>query len=152
MMKKVLITFVTLAVAAASAATYRVKLLEPTKISGTTLKAGDYKLDVVDNKAVFKAGKQTAEATVKVESTNQKFTTTSFRYDKAADGTLMLQELKIGGSMIEPRHALGGGSPTSGRNNDFEAAEMTPCIGVLAAVIEPKNPEGENAVDDCSRL
>lgn len=98
MIKKVLITFVTLAIGVASAATYRVKLLEPTIVSGTMLKAGDYKLDVVDNKALFKAGKQTAEATVKVESANEKFNVTSFRYDKAADGTLRLQELKIGGS------------------------------------------------------
>jgi hypothetical protein len=98
MIKKVLITFTTLAVAVASAATYRVKLLEPTVISGTTLKAGEYKVEVLDNKAVFTAGKKTAQAAVKVESGSQKFTTTSFRYDKTADGTLKLQQLKIGGS------------------------------------------------------
>ena len=100
MMKKVLITFLTLAAAVASAATYRVKLLEPTMISGTTLKAGDYKVEVLDNKAVFTKGRQTAEAKVKVESADQKFNTTSFRYDKAADGTLKLQEMKIGGSTM----------------------------------------------------
>jgi len=101
MIKKVLITFTTLAVAVASAATYRVKLLEPTVVSGTMLRAGDYKVEVLDNKAVFTAGKQTAEAKVKVESANQKFNTTSFRYDKAADGRLRLQEMKIGGSNMK---------------------------------------------------
>jgi hypothetical protein len=101
MIRKVLITFTTLAVAVASAATWRVKLLEPTVVSGTMLKAGDYKLEVLDNKAVFTAGKQTAQAKVKVESTNQKFNTTSFRYDTAADGRLRLQELKIGGSNMK---------------------------------------------------
>lgn len=98
MMKKVLITFATLAVAVASAATYRVKFVEPTVVNGTTLKAGDYKVEVLDNKAVFTAGKQSTEAKVKVESAEQKFNTTSFRYDKATDGSLKLQELKIGGS------------------------------------------------------
>ena len=101
MIKKFVLTFVTIAVAVASAASYRVKLLEPTVVSGTTLKAGDYKVEVLDNKAVFSAGKQTAEAKVKVESATQKFNTTSFRYDKAADGTLKLQELKIGGSNMK---------------------------------------------------
>lgn len=101
MIKKALITFTTLAVAVASAATYRVKLLEPTVVSGTMLKAGDYKVEVLDNKAVFTAGRQTAQATVNVESADQKFTTTSFRYDKAADGRLRLQELKIGGSNLK---------------------------------------------------
>ena len=99
MMKKVLITFATLAVAVASAATtYRVKFVEPTVVNGTTLKAGDYKVEVLDNKAVFTAGKHTTEAKVKVESADQKFNSTSFRYDKTTDGALKLQELKIGGS------------------------------------------------------
>ncbi len=101
MIKRILITFTTLAVAVASAATYRVKLLEPTVISGTVLKAGDYKVEVLDNKAVFSAGKKTAEAKVRVESVTQKFNATSFRYDKAADGTVKLQELKIGGSNMK---------------------------------------------------
>ena len=99
MFKKVLITFATLAVAVASAATtYKVKLVEPTMVSGTMLKAGDYKVEVLDNKAVFTTGKTTKEAKVKVESAEQKFNSTSFRYDKSTDGSLRLQELKIGGS------------------------------------------------------
>jgi hypothetical protein len=101
MIKRVLITFTTLAVAVASAATYRVKLLEPTVVSGTVLKAGEYKVEVLDNKAVFTAGRQTAEARVTVESASEKFSTTSFRYAKAADGTLKLQELRIGGSNMK---------------------------------------------------
>jgi len=100
MIRKFLIVFTTLAVAVASAATYRVKLLQPTVISGTMLKAGEYKVEVGDNKAVFKAGKETAEATVKVESVNQKFTSTTFRYERGVDGSLKLQELKIGGSNV----------------------------------------------------
>jgi len=97
MTKKFFVLFA-MAAALASAATYRVKLLQPTVIAGTTLKAGDYKLQVQDNKAVFTAGKSTAEAQVKVESADQKFASTSFRYDRAADGTLKLQEVKIAGT------------------------------------------------------
>jgi len=97
MTRKFLILFA-MAAAVASAATYRVKLLQPTVIAGTTLKAGDYKLQIQDNKAVFSAGKNTAEAAVKVESADQKYTSTSFRYDRATDGTLKLQELKLAGT------------------------------------------------------
>src|SRR5579884_1642828 len=98
MIRKVLISFATLAVAAASAATYNVRLLEPTVINGTELKAGEYKVDVLDkdNKAVFHKGRETTEAKVKVETANSKFRQTTFRYDTSADGKLKLQELNIG--------------------------------------------------------
>ena len=98
MIKKVLILFATLAVAVASAATYRVKLITPSVVNGTALKAGEYKVEVLDNKAVFTAGKQTAEAKVKVETADQKFGTTSSKYNQSPDGTMKLQEMKIGGS------------------------------------------------------
>jgi len=102
MFKKVLITFATLAVAMASAATtYKVKLVEPTMVSGTMLKAGDYKVEVTDTRAVFTAGKHTTEAKVKVETASEKFNATSFRYDKDTQGNLKLQEMKIGGSNMK---------------------------------------------------
>jgi len=97
MTKKVIILFA-MAAAFASAATYRVKLLQPTVVAGTTLKAGDYKLEIQDNKVLFTAGKNVAEAKVKVENADQKYTSTSFRYDRATDGTLKLQELKLAGT------------------------------------------------------
>ena len=49
--------------------------------------------------------------------------------------------------MIEPRHALGCRAPRSGGNHNFEAAEVAARVGVLAAVVEPQNAEGQNAVD-----
>ena len=54
---------------------------------------------------------------------------------------------KVGGGVVEPGHAFGGGAPRAGRNNDLEAAEVAARIAVLAAVVEPENAEGENAVD-----
>jgi len=98
MIKKVLITFATVAVAAASAATYHVQLLEPSMVNGNELKAGEYKLEVNNDTAVFKSGRKTTEAKVKVESANEKFGATSFRYDRSSDGRLKLQEVRIGGS------------------------------------------------------
>ncbi len=35
-----------------------------------------------------------------------------------------------------------------GRDDDLEPAEVAARVGVLAAVVEPENAEGENAVDD----
>lgn len=100
MTKKVLISFATFAVAVASAATYNVRLLEPSLINGTELKAGSYKLDVLqtENKAVFRSGKTATEAKVKVENASNKFHETTFRYDRDASGKMKLQEVNIGGS------------------------------------------------------
>jgi len=98
MIKRVLISFATIAISAASAATYQVKLLEPTIVNGQELKAGAYKIDVNADKAVFHLGKKTTEAPVKVETASDKFRDTSFRYDRSPDGKLKLLELRIGGS------------------------------------------------------
>jgi|SRR5579884_2059083 len=100
MIKKVLFTFVTVAVAVASAATYHVRLLEDSTVNGNQLRAGEYKVDVLadQNKAIFHLGKSATEAPVKVENASNKFHDTSFRYAKDADGKLKLQEVNIGGS------------------------------------------------------
>ncbi len=58
------------------------------------------------------------------------------------------EQFKIRGGMVEPRHALGGGTPCASGNNDFEATEVAARVCVLAAVVEPENAEGEDAVDD----
>src|SRR5947209_14662319 len=100
MTKKVLISFATFAVAVATAATYNVRLLEPSLVNGTELKAGTYKLDVLEteNKAVFRSGKTTTEAKVKVENAGDKFHQTTFRYDRDPNGKMKLQEVSISGS------------------------------------------------------
>ena len=60
------------------------------------------------------------------------------------------EQFKIRSRVIEPGHALCGGTPGAGGNDDLETAEVTARVRVLAAVIEPENAEGENAVDDGS--
>jgi hypothetical protein len=108
-MKKYL-TLVTLAAASlASAETYHVKLLDTTVLNGTQLKAGDYKVEVADNKAVFHAGKKTAaEAPVKVETAGGKFNMTTLRYGAGTDGKMSLQAIQVGGSKTRLVFGSGG--------------------------------------------
>ena len=97
-MKKLVIVFSALALAVASAATnYRVKLYEPSMIGGTLLKPGEYKVEVKDNRVSIKDGKTVAEADVRVENADQKFSTTTVRYGNT-DGKLNIQEIKLGGT------------------------------------------------------
>ena len=81
--------------ALASATTYNVKLLETTNVHGTQLKAGEYRLDVDNGKAVFRRGKTTAEAPAKVATADQKFKSTKFLYDNGS-----LREIDLGGSTV----------------------------------------------------
>jgi len=95
MMRSTLIpaAFVFASIGFASASTYNVKLLEPTKVHGTDLKAGEYKLDIDNGKAVFRHGKQSAEAPVKIANADRKFKDTKFIYDNGS-----LREIDLGGS------------------------------------------------------
>jgi len=79
------------------AATYNVTLLKPTVVAGKTLKPGDYKVEVNNNTAVIRRGKDTAEVKVKTESAEKKFNSTTLKYFKEGE-TLKLQEIGIGGS------------------------------------------------------
>ena len=58
------------------------------------------------------------------------------------------EQFKICGGVVEPGHALGGGAPCARGDDNFEAAEVAARVRVLAAVVEPENAEGENAIDD----
>lgn len=94
-MKKLLIAFATVALAVASAATkYNITLFQPSMINGTELKPGDYKVEVEGNKAVFKQGKKTFEAPVKVEETSDKYGTNTVRYIEGSH----VQEIRVGGT------------------------------------------------------
>src|SRR5215831_8000896 len=98
MTKKLLIVFAIFAVSALAAAkTYNLTLFQPTIVGGVELKAGDYKLDLNDTKVVLRSGKTSAEATVKVEEGDQKFSSTSVRYQNG-DGKYRVQEIRLGGT------------------------------------------------------
>jgi hypothetical protein len=78
---------------------YKVTLFEAAAVPGAVLPAGDYKLELKDNKLTFVAvnGKVPVEVTVKVETGDKKFDGTSVRLDTAA-GKAMISEIRLGGT------------------------------------------------------
>jgi hypothetical protein len=98
MIKKLSFSLMTLALAAASAAsTYKVTLFQPSLINGTELKPGEYKIELKDNKAIISGRKQSVEAPVTTETAGTKFSSTTVRYHNG-DGKYRLQEIHIGGT------------------------------------------------------
>jgi hypothetical protein len=97
-MSKLMLSFGTLALAVASAASsYRFSIFEPSFVAGQELKPGDYKVEVSGDKALIKAGKQTVEAAVKVEDGTERFSETSVRYANT-NGKMTVQEIRLGGT------------------------------------------------------
>jgi len=101
MIRKFLMAFATVAVAAVTAGTagtYKVDLPNSTQLDGQQLTAGHYKIDVVGNNAVFHNGKKEATVPVKVETASSKFGQTQYLYNHQPDGTLKLEQINVGGS------------------------------------------------------
>jgi hypothetical protein len=97
-MKKLMLSFGTLALAIASAASsYHFSIFETSVVAGKELKPGDYKIELNGDKAMIKAGKETVETAVKVENGSEKFPETSVRYANS-NGKLMVQEIRLGGT------------------------------------------------------
>ena len=95
---KLSVCFATLAMAVASAASnYSLTLFETSTVGSKELKPGDYKLEVNGDKAIIKAGKNSAEAPVKVENGSEKFTKTSVKYS-IGDGKYRVQEIRLAGT------------------------------------------------------
>ena len=80
MFKRFVLAFAILGLAAASAATYRVTLSQPSKVEGKQLKAGEYRLNVENSKLTIVSGKESVEVPVKVQTGDTKFESTSVRY------------------------------------------------------------------------
>ena len=97
MLRKLALSFTVAALAVASAATYRVTLFQPSVVQGQELKAGQYRLELKENKVLIESGRSTVQADVKVETADQKFDTTVVRYGKAGD-KLTVQEIRLGGT------------------------------------------------------
>ncbi|MBX9603130.1 MAG: hypothetical protein K2X35_19150 [Bryobacteraceae bacterium] len=94
------LTLATLAFGAISfaATSHNVTLFQPSVVNGQELAPGQYKVVVDNNKAVFSsAGKQKLEAPVKVETADEKFSSTSVRYQNG-DGKYRVREIRVGGS------------------------------------------------------
>jgi hypothetical protein len=97
MMRRLLLSLTTLALVTASAASYRITLFQPSLISGTQLEPGEYKLEHDSTKVVISRGRQRVEASVKVETSDTPFSSTSVRY-VVRDGKSRVQEIRLGGT------------------------------------------------------
>jgi len=97
MMRNFLLSFAILAASVASAKSFSLTLFQPSIVGGAELQPGDYKLDLTDTKVVIHSGKKSAEATVKVEAGDQKFGSTSVKYQNG-DGKYRVQEIRLGGT------------------------------------------------------
>ena len=82
-----------LAAAASAATSYNVTFFEPVVVNGTSLKPGEYKVEVNNDKATIKRGKTLAESPVKIESNEVKYPSTSVRLV----GT-QVEEIRVGGT------------------------------------------------------
>ena len=95
--KRFAVLFAVLALATASAETFKLTLFEPAVVQGKELKPGSYKLDLKDTKLVIANGKTSVETSVKVETADQKFNATSVRYANT-EGKYSIQEIRLGGT------------------------------------------------------
>jgi len=77
-----------------AAETYKVSLHQDAVVDGKQVKAGDYKIEIKDNTAVLKQGKQSIEVSVRTETAPSKFASTQVQYTNSNN----LQEIRIGGT------------------------------------------------------
>jgi hypothetical protein len=97
-MKKILLLAITVAtMAVAASKSYSFVLDRTALVGGMTLAPGEYRVEVIDQKAVIRNGKFHGEAPVKVESAETKYNSTAVRFD-TADGKMHIQEIHVGGS------------------------------------------------------
>src|SRR3954451_8090246 len=95
MLNRIALAFLTAGVMTMSAAgTYKVSLHQDAVVAGKQVKAGDYKIEVKDNTAVLKQGKNTVEVPVKAETSESKFPSTQVQYTEGNN----LQEIRVGGT------------------------------------------------------
>ena len=97
MFKRFVLAFAILGVVAASAATYRVTLSQPSKIEGKQFKAGEYRLNIEDTKLTVVRGKESMEVPVKIKNGETKFETTAVRYTGTGD-KVSIKEIRLGGT------------------------------------------------------
>ncbi len=94
MFTKLILSFMTVALVVASAATYKVTLYQDSKLNGKTLKPGEYRLEVKDNAVILKNNKDTTEAAARTETNAKKFSGTSVLYNDKDEVT----EIRLGGT------------------------------------------------------
>lgn len=97
-MRKLLMILLALSLTAAlDAKTFYVTFFQPSIVGAVTLQPGEYKLDLNGSKVMIRNGSGNAEAEVKIESGDKKFSSTSVRYQDG-DGNNHIQEIRLGGT------------------------------------------------------
>jgi len=92
--KRLAFAVATVALGVASAASsYKVKLEAPLSIGSTELKAGEYKVEMQGDKAVFKTGKTVIEVPATTGKSEHKY----YRTSVVTEGS-KLQEIDFGGT------------------------------------------------------
>lgn len=89
---------------------YRIDLYQPLNVNGTELKAGSCKIEILDNKVVFKQGKKTAEIPATIEHAQQKYISTSVM----AGDDRQPEEIRISGTTTKITFAKADGATSSG--------------------------------------
>jgi hypothetical protein len=96
-MKTLLFVCAFAGLALAGTKSYTVTLYEPATIGGTEFKAGSYRVDVGDQKAVIHNGNKTSEVPVKVEENPSRYNQTTVRLTNE-NGKYRVDEIHLGGS------------------------------------------------------
>ncbi|HEX5228148.1 MAG TPA: hypothetical protein VFW44_10580 [Bryobacteraceae bacterium] len=81
----------------ATAATYHVRIADPTWVGQTQLKPGEYNVNVEGDKVTFKMGKNVVSVPAKVETNTRKFSDTQMDV-KTENGQPQLKEIDLGGT------------------------------------------------------
>jgi hypothetical protein len=97
MKRKLVFIFAIAGLALASAKSYTMSLYQAALVGTTELKAGDYQVELVDQKAVITKGKLRAEAAVKVENADKKYDGTTVSLT-TGNGKPRIQEIHLGGT------------------------------------------------------
>ena len=97
-MKKTLLLAMGIAgLALASTKPVSIQLSTPAVLGTTTLAPGEYRVEVVGEKAVVRNGRKECEAPVQVKEGDVKYNATAVRYE-TGDGKMHIQEIHIGGT------------------------------------------------------
>jgi hypothetical protein len=96
--KKLMIGFTVLGMGLASAGSaYKVELAQTTQVGATQLKAGEYKVEVEGDKAIFKSGKDVvAQSPATVENGKNKYVDTV-----VSTNASKLESISVGGTTMK---------------------------------------------------
>lgn len=97
MKSRIVLCLITAALAVASAKSYGVELYRKAMLGNTELAAGDYQVQVADQKAVLIKGKLRVESPVTVATADHKYTGTSVVVS-VNNGKEQIQEIHLGGT------------------------------------------------------